>query len=124
MNNLRRCRICIYLYLYIFQVAPTVILYRCYRLAFYLCFLKRYIYTHTHTNTHTFSIWPLGFLCGASGKEPTWQYRRYKRHGFDSWVRKIPWRRKWQPTQYPCLENPMDRRAWKATVHRVAENQT
>jgi len=21
-----------------------------------------------------------------------------KRHGFDSWVRKIPWRRKWQPT--------------------------
>ena len=24
--------------------------------------------------------------------------RRYKRCGFDSWVRKIPWRRKWQPT--------------------------
>ena len=21
-----------------------------------------------------------------------------KRHGFDSWVRKIPWRRAWQPT--------------------------
>ena len=28
-----------------------------------------------------------------------------------------PWRRKWQPTQYSCLENPMDRRAWWATVH-------
>ena len=25
---------------------------------------------------------------------------------------KIPWRRKWQPLQYSCLENPMDRRAW------------
>ena len=24
------------------------------------------------------------------------------------------------PLQYSCLENPMDRRAWKATVHRVA----
>ena len=23
------------------------------------------------------------------------------------------------PLQYPCLDNPMDRGAWKATVHRV-----
>ena len=37
----------------------------------------------------------LGFL-SASGKEPTCQYRRQKRTGFDPWVRKIPWRRKWQ----------------------------
>ena len=26
--------------------------------------------------------------------------------------------------QYSCLENPMDRRAWRATVHRVARSQT
>ena len=25
------------------------------------------------------------------------------------------------PPQYSCLENPMDREAWWATVHRVAE---
>ena len=25
-------------------------------------------------------------------------FRRRRRHGFDLWVRKIPWRRKWQPT--------------------------
>ena len=25
------------------------------------------------------------------------------------------------PQQYSCLENPMDREAWKATVHRVTE---
>ena len=30
-----------------------------------------------------------------SSKEPTYQCRRC---GFDSWVRRIPWRRKWQPT--------------------------
>ena len=30
-----------------------------------------------------------------SGKEPTCQCRRLR---FDSWVGKIPWRRKWQPT--------------------------
>ena len=35
---------------------------------------------------------PPGWL---SGKEPTCQC---KRHGFDPWVGKIPWRRKWQPT--------------------------
>ena len=38
-----------------------------------------------------------GFSGGASGKEPTCQCRRCKRHGFDSWVWKIPWRRGWQP---------------------------
>ena len=26
--------------------------------------------------------------------------------------------------QYPCLENPMDRGAWWATVHGVAKSQT
>ena len=26
--------------------------------------------------------------------------------------------------QYSCLENPMDREAWQAAVHRVAKSQT
>ena len=28
------------------------------------------------------------------------------------------------PLQYSCLENPMDRGAWKTTVLRVAKSQT
>ena len=28
------------------------------------------------------------------------------------------------PLQYSCLENPMDRGGWWATVHRVAKSQT
>ena len=28
------------------------------------------------------------------------------------------------PLQYFCLENPIDRGAWKATVHMVAKSQT
>ena len=28
------------------------------------------------------------------------------------------------PHQYSCLENPMDREAWQATVYRVAKSWT
>ena len=28
------------------------------------------------------------------------------------------------PLQYSCLENPIDRGAWRATVHRVTESRT
>ena len=39
-------------------------------------------------------------------------------------LEKIPWRRQWLPLQYSCLENPMDREAWWATVHGVAQSWT
>ena len=45
-----------------------------------------------------FGQWKCGFPDGVSGKEPTCQCKRYKRRGFNPWVRKIPWRRAWQPT--------------------------
>ena len=47
-----------------------------------------------------------------SGKEFACQCSR---HGFDSWVGKIPGRRKWGfPLQYSYLENFMNRGAWWA----------
>ena len=33
-----------------------------------------------------------------SRKESACQCKRHKRYGFDPWVGKIPWRKKWQPT--------------------------
>ena len=36
----------------------------------------------------------------------------------------MPWRRAWRPTPASCLENPMDRGAWWATVHGVTESWT
>ena len=36
-----------------------------------------------------------GFPGGSRGKEPACRHRRCE---FDPWVRKIPWRREWQPT--------------------------
>ena len=34
------------------------------------------------------------------------------------------WRRSGSPLQYSCLENPMDREAWWATVYGVAKSWT
>ena len=58
---------------------------------------------------------------GLSGKESTYRCRR---QGFDPWVGKIPWRRKWQPTPYSCPGNCMDRGAWGAIVYGVEKSQT
>ena len=52
------------------------------------------------------------------------QWRRHRRQGLYPWVGKISWRRKWQPLQYSCLGNPMDRGAWWATVQRVSRSRT
>ena len=52
-----------------------------------------------HVAFHYLHPKPGGFPGGASGKEPTCQYRRHKRPGFDPLVGKIPWRGKWRPTE-------------------------
>ena len=62
----------------------------------------------------------LGLPKWLSGKEPACQYRRCR---FDLCVEKMPSRRRWNPLQYSCLENPMDRGAWQATVNGVAKSQ-
>ena len=38
----------------------------------------------------------LGFPDSSAGKEYACQCRRHKRHRFNPWAGKIPWRRKWQ----------------------------
>ena len=53
------------------------------------------------------------FPGSSDGKESAYNARRTE---FSPWVGKIPWRREWQPLQYSCLENSMDRGAWRTTV--------
>ena len=66
----------------------------------------------------------LGFPGGTSGKKPACQCRRYKRGRFGPWVGNIPGGGNGNPLQYSCLENPMDRGAWWATVHGVKQSWT
>ena len=77
----------------------------------------------------TFIHWypmPGGFPGGASGKELACQYqcRRPRRHRFSPWSGRSPGEGNGNPLQYSCLGNPMDRGAWKATVHVVAKSLT
>ena len=65
------------------------------------------------------------FPGGTGGKEPAYQCRRLK----DMQVRSLgqenlPGGGHSNPLQYSCLENPMDRGAWRATVHGVAKSWT
>ena len=79
------------------------------------------IYTHTHTHTHTHR----GFPGGGTGKEPTCQCRREVRDaGSIPGSERYPGGRNANPLQYSCLENPMDKGAWQATVCRVAKSWT
>ena len=53
----------------------------------------------------SFSLWIFSSALGTKGfpsdsvvKESACQYRRHGRCGFNPWVRKMAWKRKWQPT--------------------------
>ena len=60
-----------------------------------------------------------GFPAGTGVKEPACQCRRC---GFESRSGKAPGGGHGYPLLYSCLENPMNRGAWWATVHRVTKN--
>ena len=58
-------------------------------------------HTHTHTHTHTRRVIDVGFPGGSTVKNPPAMQETACNSGdsgFSSWVRKIPWRRKRQPT--------------------------
>ena len=55
-------------------------------------------------------------------KKSASQCRRCRRFRLDPRVRKIPWKGIWQPLQYSCQKNLMNRGAWQAIVHGVANS--
>ena len=77
--------------------------------------------THLKNDEGVLSTYAQG---DASGKEHTGQRRRHKRCWFDPGLERSPGGRHDNPLWYSCLENPMNREAWKARVNRVAESGT
>ena len=62
-----------------------------------IIYLKHYVLSTVY-QIWTFSLFLKGLPSWLIGKEPTCQCRRCRRHKFYFCVRKICWRRKWQPT--------------------------
>ena len=65
-------------------------------------------------------IW--GFSGGSVGKEPACNVGDARDMGSIPGSGRSPGAGHGNPLQYSCLENPMDRGAWWATVHGVAES--
>ena len=69
--------------------------------------------------------WKISWMEEPGGLQPMGS----RRVGHD-WVTSLSlftlmhWRRKWQPTQCSCLENPRDRGAWWAAVYGFAQSRT
>ena len=63
----------------------------------------------------------LGFPGGSEGRESASNVGDL---GLIPGFGRSPGRGHGNPLQYSCLENPMDRGAWWATVHGVAKSQT
>ena len=58
-----------------------------------------------------------------SGEESTCQCKSHRRHGFDHWIKKISWRRKWQLALiFLPGEFHEQRTWWRATAHGVTES--
>ena len=67
----------------------------------------------------------IGFPRGCCGKELTCQCRLVVRDkSFISGSGRCPEGGHGNPLQCSCLENPMDRGAWRTTVHRVTKSWT
>ena len=66
----------------------------------------------------------LDFPGGTSGKESACQCRRHKKHEFNPGSGRSPGEGNGNPLQYSCLENPIERGPWRATVHGVTKSRT
>ena len=86
-----------------------------------LMYLKHWIWPtaiHTHTLSHIYTYIYVGFPGGSGVKNPTANARD------TSLIHELgrsPGGGNVNPLQYPCLENPMDRGAWQATVYGITQ---
>ena len=69
-------------------------------------------------------VFKKGLPGGDGDKESTCQRRRHKRHGFNPWVGKIPWRKEWQLTLVFLPGEFHRQRSLVDTVHRVTKGWT
>ena len=77
---------------------------------------------HSFLLQNTVVLW--GFLRGSVVKYPPEMQETQESEDFIPGSGRSPEGRHGNPLQYFCLENPVDRGAWWATIHRVTKSQT
>ena len=73
-----------------------------------------------HFSFHLKVLHPLGFPGGSNGEESACNAGDLNSIPGSG---RSPGEGNGNPLQYSCLKNPMDREAWRATVHGVAKSQ-
>ena len=79
---------------------------------------------HAHTHILIIYIYITCISCfpgGSEGKESTYNAGG---SGLIPQLGRSPREGNGNPLQYSCLENPMDRGAWWATIHGITKGQT
>ena len=72
------------------------------------------------TKKYLFTLSLVGFPCGLDGKEPAYKAGDA---GSIPGSGRSPGEANGYLLHHSCLENPMDRRAWRATAHGIAKSQ-
>ena len=110
------------------QILPTTCFYMAGELEKVFAFLKRCthitLYTYIAQMDPRLSMLSSGLPQWLSGKEPTCNAGDVRDTGLFPGLRRSPGSGHGNPLRYSCLENPIDRGAWRATVHRFAKSQT
>ena len=70
------------------------------------------------------TVYLFGFPGDSVGKESAWDVGDIRDTGLILGSERSSVGGHSNPVQYSCLENTMDRGAWWATVHRVAQSRT
>ena len=94
--------VCIYIYIYILVCMCSLHIFGCTCIYIYICMYGASLVAHRVKNPSA-NAGDVGSILG-SGRSPG--------EGND------------YPLHYSCLENSMDRGAWRATAHGVSKNQT
>ena len=108
------------------------VIFHCVCICVYVCvYVCVYICIHTHTMyicmyvcMYVCMCMCMGFPGGASGKDLPANAEDIGDTDSIPGSERSLGVRNGNPLQYSCLENSMDREAWRAVVHRVAENWT
>ena len=92
----------------------------CVCICVYVCiytYMCTCVYTHTHTYNWASQVAPVL-------KDPRASAEDIEGLASIPGSGRSPGEGSGDPLQYSCLENPMDRGAWRATVHRVTKSLT